>query len=189
MTQLQHFRRLAVGLDTDAAFAEIERHPQLWSLIQLRQKYAGSAHRDSETIVLRGPTTTEGLFDNLDAVDYPYFRDLSSVTRLLTAALEPLRWQQLGRVMVVRLKSGGVVTPHTDEGLYARYFARFHLVLKSSPACTFTAGGESVHMAQGELWWFNHQVEHSVTNGRTERTHIIVDLCAPGFTGALARPA
>lgn len=190
MNELRNFRRLAAGLEpAAAALAEIERRPELWSLIQLRQQYAGSAHRDTETIVLRGPTTTEQLFDNLDAVDYPYFRDLSSVTRLLTAALEPLRWQQLGRIMVVKLKAGGVITPHTDEGIYARYFARFHLVLESSPACIFTAGGESVHMATGDLWWFNHQVEHSVINNGPDRTHIIVDLCAPGFTGALGKPA
>jgi quercetin dioxygenase-like cupin family protein len=95
----------------------------------------------------------------------------------------------LGRIMIVRLKTGGEIAPHIDEGAYARYYARFHLVLESNPACVFKAGGELVHMAPGELWWFNHQVEHSVVNNGPDRTHIIVDLTAPGFTGALARPA
>jgi hypothetical protein len=63
------------------------------------------------------------------------------------------------------------------------------MVLESSPRCIFNAGGKSVHMAPGELWWFNHQVEHSVTNSGLDRTHIIVDLCAPGFSGALGKAA
>jgi hypothetical protein len=62
-------------------------------------------------------------------------------------------------------------------------------VLDSTPGCIFAAGGESQYMAPGELWWFNHQVEHYVINTGPARTHIIMDLCAPGFTGALQRPA
>ena len=186
---MNNFRKLAADLDVSAAIAEIAKHPELWSLITLRQDYAGSAHRDTETIVLRGPTSADGIFDNLDGVDYAYFADLYFTAALLRQALQPLAWRELGRIMIVRLKAGGVIRPHTDEGAYARYYARFHLVLESSPDCVFTAGGESVHMAPGELWWFNHQVEHSVVNNGPDRTHVIVDLTAPGFTGALPRPA
>ena len=189
MINYKHFRRLAAGLDPTPAIAEIAKHPELWPLITLRQEYAGSAHRDTETIVLRGPTTAEDLFDNLDGVDYAYFSDLYFTAGLLRQALQPLAWRELGRIMIVRLKAGGEITPHKDEGAYARYYARFHLVLESTPACIFTAGGESVHMAPGEIWWFNHQVEHSVVNNGPDRTHIIVDLTAPGFTGALREPA
>lgn len=189
MSQLQHFRRLAEGLNTRPAMTELGRRPELWALIQLRQQYAGSAHVDTETIVLRGPTSAENLFDNIESVDYAYFIELPAITQLIRYAIEPLHYRDLGRLMIVNLKAGGEITPHTDEGAYARYFARFHLVLESSPACIFTAGGESVHMAPGELWWFNHQVEHSVVNNGPDRTHLIMDLCAPGFTGALGKPA
>ncbi len=185
MSQLQHFRRLALGLDPTAAIAELKRRPELWQITQLRQQYPGTAHADTDTIVLRGPTTAEDIFNNFECVDWPLFSELRSTTQLFKKAIGPLNWRDLGRVMIVRLHAGGEVIPHTDEGNYARYFARFHLVLESSPGCIFTAGGESVHMAPGEFWWFNHQVEHSVVNVGRDRTHIIVDLCAPGFTGAL----
>lgn len=187
MNKYQHFRRLAVGLNPAAAIAELQQRPELWSLVQLRQQYEGSAHRDTETIVLRGPDTVENLFDNLDAFNYPYFAELPAISALIYSALGPLQVRELGRIMVVKLKAGGEITPHTDEGAYARYFARVHLVLESAPVCIFAAGGESVHMAPGELWWFNHQVEHSVVNSGPDRTHVIIDLCAPGFTGALGK--
>lgn len=188
MIDRQYFRRIAAGLEPAAAIAELSKHTELWSLITLRQDYAGSAHRDTETIVLRGPTSIENLFEDLECIDYDCFTQLYFTANLLREALAPLHWRELGRVMIVRLKAGGRITPHVDEGRYARYFARFHLVLESSLGCLFTAGGESVHMAPGELWWFNHQVEHSVVNNGPDRTHIIVDLTAPGFTGALGRP-
>ena len=47
--------------------------------------------------------------------------------------------------------------------------------------------GERVYMAPGEVWWFNHQVKHSVLNKGSARVHLIMDLAAPGFTGALKR--
>src|SRR5262249_6107606 len=133
MTDFQNFRLIARDLDPRAALHELEQRPELWSLIKLRQQYAGTAHRDTQTIVLRGPTTTDGLFDNLDAVDYPYFHELTATKRLLNLALEPLRWQQLGRIMIVRLAADGEIAPHVDEGMYARYFARFHLALETTP--------------------------------------------------------
>ena len=185
---MKYFKRIAAGLDPAGAIAELSRSPELWSLITARQEYEGSAHRDTETIVLRGPTTLEGLFDNLEVVDFDYFVRLYEIQHLLQCALQSLKWRELGRIMIVRLKAGGEITPHTDQGAYARYYARFHLALESSPGCRFRCGPEEIYMAPGELWWFNHQVEHSVVNNGPDRTHIIVDLTAPGYTGALQVP-
>jgi hypothetical protein len=42
-----------------------------------------------------------------------------------------------------------------------------------------------VNMEVGGLWWFNHQVGHSVLNKGPARIHLIIDACVPGFNGAL----
>jgi Aspartyl/Asparaginyl beta-hydroxylase len=78
--------------------------------------------------------------------------------------------------MLVRLKAGGAITPHVDEGAYAQHYARFHLPIDSTAACRFFCGDESVHMAPGEFWWFDHQREHSVVNDGPDRVHLILDL-------------
>jgi hypothetical protein len=181
----QHFLRIAFGLDTDPALAELAAQPELWNLLTLRQQYAGSAHADTEMIALRGPTTTERLFDNLETINFPTMEQLPQIRDLVRSMLDRLEARDVGRIMVVRLKAGGRIAPHVDEGLYARYFARFHLVLRSHPGCLFTAGTETVNMATGEMWWFNHQVSHSVRNDGPERIQVIFDACAPGFTGAV----
>lgn len=183
--QHPNFRRLIAGLDVSAAVDELEAQPALWKLLQLRQLYANSAHIDTETIVLRGPPTIEGLFDNLDCIDFDTLQRLPATLSLLRHVFEFLKVREVGRVMLVRLSEGGWIRPHVDEGAYARYFARFHLVLESNPKCMFRCGEEKVTMAPGELWWFNHQQIHSVLNSGPARTHLIMDFAAPGFTGAI----
>lgn len=183
--ELRNFRRIMGGIAIAAALRELEEHPEFWDLITVRQEYEGSAHRDSKTIVLRGPTSLEGIFDNLEAVDFAILEHLPATLDLLLRTVRVLQAREVGRVMLVKLREGGRVTPHVDEGRYARYFARFHLVLTSSPDVWFRAGGEKVNMAPGELWWFNHQVEHEVRNmAGPARIHLIVDATVPGYTGA-----
>ena len=189
MSDLRNFRRILCGVNPAAALRELEERPELWDLITARQHYAGTAHADTQTVVLRGPTTLEGIFDNLEAVDFEVLNQLPATFELLVRAARAVQAREVGRVMAVKLCAGGRVKPHVDTGRYARHFARFHLVLSSSPECWFSAGGETVHMAPGEFWWFNHQVEHRVDNTRgRERIHLIVDMTAPGYTGALGVP-
>lgn len=184
--QYPNFRRLIAGLDVQSALEELAGHPELWELLKLRQQYAGSAHVDTETIVLRGPTSAENLFDNLDCMHYAPIQQLWASAALVRHIIDFLCVREMGRIMIVKLKEGGWIRPHVDEGAYARYYARFHLVLESNPTCIFHCGEEKVAMAPGELWWFNHQRTHSVVNNGPARTHLIMDFAAPGFTGALA---
>lgn len=181
-----NFRRLLTSLDTVPALKQIAEHRDFWGLIKVRQQYEGSAHADTESIVLRGPSSAEDLWNNLESYDYPQLVQLPAVLDLLREVSSAIRAREIGRLMLVRLKADGWIRPHVDEGAYARYYARFHLVLESNSACVFTCGDESVHMAPGELWWFNHQLPHSVTNKGPARTHLIMDFTAPGFTGALS---
>lgn len=185
--QHPNFRRLIAGLEVRPALEELAGRPELWELIQLRQLYAESAHVDTETIVLRGPHSIDNLWDNLDCLDFATLQTLPVSLALIRHVAEFLKVREIGRVMLVRLKEDGWIRPHTDEGAYARYYARFHLVLESNPLCSFACGEERVHMAAGELWWFNHQVRHSVINKGAARIHLIMDFAAPGFTGALER--
>lgn len=183
---VKYFHKLLDGLNPRPVLREIEARPELWQLIQARQAYEGSSHKDTETIVLRGPVTLEGIFDNLDVVDYPWLKNLSALQSYLVPIFDRIEPREIGRVMLVRLKAGGQITPHTDEGAYARYYARFHAPLSSTGECLFNCGDDVVHMAPGSLWWFNHQVEHSVSNAGPDRIHLILDATAKGFTGALA---
>lgn len=190
ITGLKHFRRIMGGIDPTAALKELEARPDLWDLFTGCQEFDGTAHRDTQSIILRAPVNgLERVMDDVEYQDLPLLYELPCLFDLLCRAANAVQAREVGRLMVVKLRRGGHVTPHRDEGGYARYFARFHLVLLTSSACWFHAGSERVNMARGELWWFNHQVEHEVRNGGPERIHVIMDATAPGYTGALGVPA
>lgn len=185
---MKNFLKLDDWLDPAPLLAKVKEMAWLWKEIQVRQQYEGSAHADTESIILKGPTSLEGLFDNLDSAVYDGTVHALSpeVMNTVSALGKFVGVRELGRTMLVKLKASGRITPHIDEGAYARFFARFHYVLSTSPQCLFTAGDETVHMSAGETWWFNHQVKHSVVNDGPDRVHLIFDATAPGFTGALS---
>jgi hypothetical protein len=176
---MRNFQRVARGFDVQPALAELVANPDLWAIFTARQDTPGSAHHDTECIVLRGPKTIshESVFNDLDADWLAYAYALPALRAIIALAGAKLGdIEQLGRVMVVNLKPGGRIDPHVDEGAYAAHYDRFHLVLQSRPGNWFYCGDEAVAMQPGELWKFDHHTEHKVANlSEQGRIHIIID--------------
>lgn len=173
------FERIATGMEVEPLLAVIASRPYVWDEITIRQHYPGSAHHDTDAIFLRGPyafTAIEYMW-KADAYDYPTMDEfMPAIGNLLRPVLKQLGVTELGYVLIVRLKAGGEIDEHIDQGYYAEHYERFHLVLKSEPGNEFTVEGETVHMGPGEVWWFNHQRPHSVVNKSAhERIHVIFD--------------
>jgi GNAT superfamily N-acetyltransferase len=193
---MNHFTRIPTGFSVDQALNELGANPWMWDQITLRQDFVGSDHKDTQTIYIRGPKVWTGkdymATDN--AQDYfGNINDLPEVAALVREAACAVGARDLGYVMVVRLNPGGRVTPHIDEGPYADHYTRFHLVLSTNRRCVMRSGAEWAHMAEGELWQFDHKAEHEFVNeGDTERIHIIFDavprpdlkVCVTGRGGA-----
>jgi hypothetical protein len=183
---MRNFELIATGVDVAPIIAALDAMPELWDEITIRQDHPGSAHHDTDCIFLRGPRafTVEDYLYDLGAYDYPAMDKLASV---LVPVLRPLlqdalRVDELGRVLIVRLKPGGHIDPHVDEGDYADHYSRFHLALTGDACSTLTAGGETQHFAPGELWWFDHKAEHTAANASDQpRIHIIIDAVTPLF--------
>lgn len=177
---MNHFTKLPVMFNPYGALKELDAHPDLWGQITARQDFPGSDHKDTETIYLRGPAKLDVPSDYMavgNAVDYlGNLGELPACADLLRHALETVGASELGYVMIVKLKAGGYVTPHIDEGPYSDHFTRFHLVLSTNAACVFHVEQEDQHMQAGELWQFDHKsTHHFVNNGDTDRIHIIFD--------------
>jgi hypothetical protein len=189
---MKHNVELLTGLDVRPLLDKLEAMPKLWKEITLRQDYPGSAHGDTECIFIRGPEafTPEKYFNDLGSYNYPAslaVRD--EIAPLLNAVAGAVDMQEMGRILIVKLKPGGHVKEHSDEGSYADYFSRFHIVLATNPQCTNTTGGESDHWPVGTAWWFNHKQMHTADNGGdTDRIHIIVDAVSTLFPVGGALP-
>lgn len=197
---MKHLEHIASGIDTSEVRAVLERWPKLMTgeslPLNAREIEAGTMAGEHtlnggplpvwEVLWLRWPVDTWNATDCLEfeppiaASAYWARNTLRTVASLVGAG-------ELGRIHLVRLKAGGRVPPHVDVGIYSDHFSRFHLVLTSDPRCLFTAGSETVHMAPGELWWFDHGAVHSVTNGGPDRIHLIFDAVAPAYSARLTR--
>jgi GNAT superfamily N-acetyltransferase len=177
---MNHFTKIPFGFNPSMKLRELDASPEMWHQITARQDFPGSDHKDTQTIYLRGPGHMEVPSDYVavgNAVDYRgNLEALPFCEALLCDALKAIGATELGYVMVVKLKAGGRVTPHIDEGPYSDHFTRFHLVLSTNDGCLFHVEQEAQHMAAGELWQFDHKATHAFVNaGDTDRIHIIFD--------------
>src|SRR5437763_4661547 len=83
---MENFKLLARGIDVQRALAELAQHAALWKLFTARQDTPGSAHHDTECIVLRGPreVTTESVFNDLGAHWLPYLDAVPELPRAVS---------------------------------------------------------------------------------------------------------
>lgn len=175
----RNFSQVLRGLDVSMARAELARHPLLWEQFTVRQTYPGSAHHDTQCIVLRGPDPRSDVdvFDDLVSLAWPALDDLPHAVNLVLQLMARSHTRPVGRVMLARLRPGGAIDPHVDEGDYAANTSRYHIPIESGEGDAFTCGDETVTMLPGSCWWFNHRVRHHVRNNTPNwRTHLIVDL-------------
>lgn len=179
---MKNFERIAEGLNVVPLLNALKQMPDLWREITLRQEYPGSAHHDTEAIVIRGPKSfsNEDYFCDFSALSYPAAVILDDqITPLIWPVLQALQVKELGRLFIIKLKPHGIVDLHIDEGDYADHYSRFHICLQSENA-TLTVRDETQHFAPGEAWWLDHKAPHYGNNDSDiSRIHIIFDAVSP----------
>lgn len=154
-----------------------------------RRDWPGSPHADVDSICLRGPKawTPEHAFedDTNWLVPHEGSDSLSvlhhfTVCALVAEMAREHNWN-LGRVMLCRLKPGGRIAPHIDEGAYSVAHNRLHFVLQAGRGSLTTVGSQTLNLPPGTVWAFDHQQLHSAHNDDTSpRIHLIVDIRRPG---------
>lgn len=171
---MRHFRLLG-EVDIAPTLALLPELEHYWSRDTLRQTAPGTPHVDTECIYLRMPpeVNAETIFTSLDVCSWPPLPNL--VLFQLIVAVSALAQKHPARVMLVRLKAGGVITPHIDQGAYAEATDRYHVAIVTNPACVMHIGDEAVAAKPGECWWFDKHEVHAVVNHGDDRVHLIVD--------------
>lgn len=151
-----------------------------------RQTAPGSAHHDTEMILLRGPRmpAADNWQADVEQVDQPLLGEWKSaqalLVRLKNLLLQDGRPAVLGKAMIVKLKAGGHVDWHRDEGAYAEAHDRVHLCLVPSPGAWLYCGGEGANLPVGQLTFVNVRTLHSAVNfGTVARIHLIADIRRP----------
>jgi mannose-6-phosphate isomerase-like protein (cupin superfamily) len=180
---MRNFLRITEGVDMVPLQAALATRAHLWNVNTLRTSHPGTAHGEVDDIWLRFNKMPESPLDvvnDVDCFNYPAFFELPQARSLVFALMARVEGERLGRCLITRLRPGGVIYPHVDQGAPATYYDRFHIVVSGSPGCVFRAGDEKVQMRTGEVWWFDNCQEHEVLNySADERIHIVVDIRVP----------
>lgn len=190
---MQNFQLIAKGLDPWPLLHSLQTQPELWNSSAVR-KHWQSVHKDVDDIMLRYNAWSESddyldkVCSSLVMVDYPAWYKLPPAQVFVYFLLQKVGGLHLGRVMISRLKPGGIIPPHSDridaaEAAFpdrvppATYFERYHVCLQSGPGSIFMCEEEQVTMLPGEVWWFNNQLIHGVVNNSADdRIHLIIDI-------------
>ena len=187
---MPNFKLIAEGLNVQPLLDRLAAQPELWGRITDRQHFPGSPHKDTETIYLRWAKDRSLMGGFFDLTQRDHFETINALSpeifRLIQAAIEKImgdvpQWDvTVGRVILTKMKPGGVITEHVDEGPYADRYDRFHVCMQG--VSCFGCGDVSQVMKPGEVWWFNHKLQHSVFNNQhIDRIHLIIDLIAPEY--------
>lgn len=137
-----------------------------------RETFEGTCHADTQSIYYR-------TFDGDMSLDNLRCKTTDNMAELQEFILElcfMLGIVELGRVSMVKLKAGGEVLEHTDEGAYADHYMRFHVVFESNDKVFTVVDGVPHTMDVGGVYVYPHKVPHACENNSDkDRWHLIVD--------------
>ena len=185
---MQHFTKIADGIDVAPLLAEIERHPELWNEHDERLRSSDSPHRETSDLWVRyapyDQIFEEGFFQRPHrSVWYPAYDVLRSAKATIKAmngsVLRPTQVYEMGGVLMTRIRPGCQVYPHDDHGTWHSeyYDLKLWMVVKGNDHCFNDCMDETVTIQPGEIYTFDNLKTHAVRNeGDTDRIALIVCL-------------
>ena len=130
-----------------------------------------------DVLALRSPggnskSIAADLMNESDFIDTPLMQRFSSVQKLVGNLYCPVM-----SVRLLRLKTGAVIKPHRDFDLcFEKGEARIHVPVFTNPDVQFFIEEERLPLKEGESWYINANLTHSVCNhGATDRIHLVID--------------
>lgn len=179
---MKHFLHIG-SIDPTQTLATLAAKPDLWNANDLRTSHPGTAHADADDIWMMFNRVGDDQNDVIDDITaYPYAA-WYQLPELRTHALDLMRRVGgigLGRVIITRLRPGGRILPHIDQGAPALMYTRYQIVLQSRPGAIFRIQDETVNFESGSVWWINNRTDHEVINNSADdRIVCIVDVRLP----------
>jgi hypothetical protein len=159
------------GLDVTPLLLELKNNPQLWNTNTYRTSNPNSPHREVDDIWIRYnrmevlENTPELLHAEHDSVWYPAIERLPSLRKLALDLMHHVKGERLGGILITRIPPWKQVYPHDDRGSWhAAYYDKYAVQLESAPGQSFEFEEGGFAAAPGDVYWFNNQVKHWVTN-------------------------
>ena len=163
------FLRLPVDIDVDRLIKDHQAIPaEAWASTHW------DVHCSSNMILLRGGNKgNEEDFFGADHIDHEVLGKLPYISWLIG---ESGPFGGANYAFILRMKPLGVARPHIDSNPAWFEPFRVHVPIITNDKAYLLSEGRSKHLDVGEVWTFDNQAEHAVTNGDAVRTHLIFDV-------------
>ena len=117
-----------------------------------------------------------------EVADTPQMKACPSIQQLIASFECPIL-----AVRLLKLKSGAIIKPHKDHELsFENGEARLHFPVFTNEGVEFFVEDELLRMREGQCWYINANLQHSVANkGETDRIHLVVDCKVDDWLTAL----
>lgn len=176
---MQHFLKIADGIDVGPLRAALDAHPELFGLLTHRAE-GDSPHREMTDIWVRfnayknfGPDFGA----EHDSVWYPSsLHIIDELKPIVFDLMRQVEGERLGGILITKLPPGGRIAPHVDGGWHAGYYQKFTIAIKSAPGALFRFPDGDIAASPGDCHWFDNSVLHSVEND-TEEERIALIVC------------
>lgn len=163
------FLQLPVEVDAERLAAEYRSiRPEAWASTHW------DTHCSTNMVLLRGGCQgTSEDFSSSESVDHEVLGQLPYISSLLGQSGP---FGGTSYAFILRMKPLGVARPHIDlNPAWVEPF-RIHIPIVTNEDAYFLSEGRSKHFSVGEVWTFDNQSKHAVTNGDAVRAHLIFDV-------------
>lgn len=165
-------KKLFDGVNVAPILWALQENPHLWNANTARTSDPSSPHYGLSDIWAR---YAEKITDQPhDAVWYKD-ADCLPIKGIVYQLMSMVGGDRLGGVLITKIQPGAMCKPHEDSGWHARYYQKFAVQIQSHPKQAFHFEGESLVTKPGDVFWFDNQYTHWVTNDSdTDRITMIV---------------
>jgi len=166
---------LSEGIDVSRIYWALLKNPELWNRNTARTESPDSPHFGLDDIWARFGDPERAVDGSPhDSFWYPE-ADILGIKQVCYDLMRYVEGVELGGVLITRIPAGATCKPHTDPGWHARRYQKFALQITSAPGQRFHFDDVSLESKPGDLYWFDNQYSHWVTNDTPyERVTMII---------------
>lgn len=155
---------LAEGLNVQKIYWTLMNHPELWNQHTARTESQDSPHHGLDDIWVRYGDVQCAISGEEHTSHWYEAEDILQTKQFCYDLMRLVEGVELGGVLITRIPAGATCKAHTDPGWHARRYDKFAIQIASAPGQEFHFEDCSIESKPGDLYWFDNQYLHWVTN-------------------------
>lgn len=172
---MQHFHKIASGLNIAPVLAQLDAHPELWNQHNPRKNFLGSPHDETSDLWVRfndyaklDPNNYAAFSDEHVPVWYPSWEKLTSLRPIIFQLMAEVEGEMLGGVLLTKIPPRQSVRPHKDSSWHVDYYRKFYVPVQADEKSLFCCEDEEISPLPGECWMMDNRKIHWVVNESTQ---------------------